>query len=1324
MMAIKKLNKKAKVGIVCSIVFAFILLSSFIIIKAGDSGSTETSKVIGDKEKIYDNSTETITIKKDDTKEELVKIQLDTPRENQVGLGYQLVAEKTAYPETDIDSFIKGFVVKDLNEKGQVVSKQIDVKYKSWYDEEVIDWEEVCEEEFDEKNGTIVNNCILKENGTHFEKRYTWETFNNNLITKENITIGLFTDVKQGDYYEWVPTYTIDKTDISVEEWATWSGNLSTGLVSAWKLDEPSGTTAIDYMNLRNGSAVGEVAVNQPAILGTGWNATSSGDGINVADNANMEVSEGTINLWVKPTWNPSYTSRLVAKGGTTDDVNHPFVFQANDGATQSLDWDIREGAGGTLRRMRMANVQTSIPSNQWTMVTLVWNSSGMFYFSNAILINSTSDYGGTGFNNTPKDWQFSGWGGTNRHVIGTFAEITFYNRSLSQIEINYTFNSGNGCSVGNENCYLVGSPTITLNSPINNYNTSSNNIIFNCTGTDNNEVENITLYINDLINGTNSSVFNNTPTIFQRELQEGDYSWKCGACDNESQCTNSSARTLTIDQTTKPYFNVYMNVSSVEVYVDNSTWISVDPDIIKVNNTLYVVYSDATPTPGHMYLKNSTDGGVTWSLAYNLSQAGDRVSANPFINHLSNGKWVLSYMNQTSAHENRNTFVRVADTWQELATATATPIISECNGVEYQCEANTNILELPNGELLYILRVNDTANGVYTQNIAKIKIINASIDDPDNWSHKSWITETPYYNTAHWYLANLENSSNKLITAFYNNTPEHSEDHKIMFSDDGGLNWYGVYNYNNQSDVGRPALYNTLNGLLLMFYSERTTDTHYLAVSSENGQQGTWQNISVKDYASEVGYGTLVEISPKYFFLAYSTPNADPNYNINGTWVSVDETQFNLGEGQSLSIPINVTFPTYELDEYSINWTSSFEINSSGYLKNISEIQSGISVINVTANNSLGNVASKLFYVFYPFPPDDSPNITLISPTEYYNSSIQEIEFICKATDDNQVENITFYLNDVVNGTNVSVYNNTNTSFIRTLADGVYSWNCGACDNATNPSPQCANGTARTFTMDTSQPQFTETNLNVSTIYNVGDPIRLNTTITDTNLDTCWYEYAGSNTTFVCATGVLNEEDITTIASETDIRVWANDSLGNTNSSALLTFAYETTPPSVSILYPVNAFVYTGANAPTQFNYSATDPAIAFCWYSINQGLTNSTPYSTCPNITEMSTSYGNNTWRIYANDTSGNFNYSEVSFTLAEPVIGYGQYGGSASYDLTMPTASIISNETINNEEKNPENFAQLIDKWSKNRNFVIFVVLLTLMFLASYGKSRRRK
>ena len=95
-------------------------------------------------------------------------------------------------------------------------------------------------------------------------------------------------------------------------------------------------------------------------------------------------------------------------------------------------------------------------------------------------------------------------------------------------------------------------------------------------------------------------------------------------------------------------------------------------------------------------------------------------------------------------------------------------------------------------------------------------------------------------------------------------------------------------------------------------------------------------------------------------------------------------------------------------------------------------------------------------------------------------------------------------------------------------------------------------------------------------------------------------------------------------------------------NFSSNNTFTIDTTNPAINITYPLN----TTYQSVSQLNYSVSDLHLNKCWYSLDGGGTNSSP-STCNNFTGLSSSEGLNHWVVYANDTLGNFNSSQVYFT-----------------------------------------------------------------------------
>jgi len=167
--------------------------------------------------------------------------------------------------------------------------------------------------------------------------------------------------------------------------------------------------------------------------------------------------------------------------------------------------------------------------------------------------------------------------------------------------------------------------PEVELNYPENNFNSSNQTLVFNCSASDNVNLVNVTLYGSWSgwhANQTNSGPINNTSTIFSKTIPEGNYVWNCYACDNETKCAFAfSNRTLKVDITppiiTLPDYtnatkyrnnqNMTFNISVTDAGV-GASYCSVNVDG-QTNQTLAV--SDEWCN-GTYALTGITDGGKT----------------------------------------------------------------------------------------------------------------------------------------------------------------------------------------------------------------------------------------------------------------------------------------------------------------------------------------------------------------------------------------------------------------------------------------------------------------------------------------------------------------------------------------------------------------------------------------------------------------------------------------------------------------------------------------------------------------------------------------
>src|SRR3989338_418674 len=103
-----------------------------------------------------------------------------------------------------------------------------------------------------------------------------------------------------------------------------------------------------------------------------------------------------------------------------------------------------------------------------------------------------------------------------------------------------------------------------------------------------------------------------------------------------------------------------------------------------------------------------------------------------------------------------------------------------------------------------------------------------------------------------------------------------------------------------------------------------------------------------------------------------------------------------------------------------------------------------------------------------------------------------------------------------------------------------------------------------------------------------------------------------------------------------------ACDLVNQCNNTATLNITLDTIFPTLNITYPMN-ITYT-INV-TQLNYTILDNNLQVCWYSLNLGVLNTSV--TCGvNLTGLTSLEGSNTWRVYANDSAGNINFSSVTF------------------------------------------------------------------------------
>jgi hypothetical protein len=159
--------------------------------------------------------------------------------------------------------------------------------------------------------------------------------------------------------------------------------------------------------------------------------------------------------------------------------------------------------------------------------------------------------------------------------------EISIDDVEIYEMSETYDINE----SFGGSGLYIYGgvsdtiAPIVNLNSPATSSFDADGTVLTNCTVYDNVNVSNVTLMLNGVANGTNTSGQNNTAYTFNRTLGNGVYQWTCEACDTTGNCTQPPNRTFTVD-TTNPAITIN-NPTNATISSDAFSFTIIDTNIV-----------------------------------------------------------------------------------------------------------------------------------------------------------------------------------------------------------------------------------------------------------------------------------------------------------------------------------------------------------------------------------------------------------------------------------------------------------------------------------------------------------------------------------------------------------------------------------------------------------------------------------------------------------------------------------------------------------------------------------------------------------------------
>ncbi|MCL4420042.1 hypothetical protein M1146_08255, partial [Patescibacteria group bacterium] len=429
-------------------------------------------------------------------------MKLNTPLDNKVGLGYQRVFEIEFVSYQDFKSYLKSENMNLYDIKGKKkIQRTIDYKFKTTENVSVPNYE--CIKNPDGTN----RQCSEIPLSSHTETREVWKDISQlNWKSGEKIVLGGFTDVKNGDKVEWIPSW----YGVTVDEWAVWTADLDTGLVAYYTLNETSGS-ALSMTGKHNGTNTGSPTLNLAGKIGTSYNFSSSSVGF---DTPKLYLnSSHSVALWIRSNQSGEHVAVSTASG--LYGLNYNYDTQGKIA--------FYDGAGYVISP---SNVYSN---GSWFFVVFTVGPSNSTLWIDGINVASAGTTA-----SIPSDNLRIGTGWTSG-FIGGIDEVGVWNRTLTNAEITQLYNGGVGMTYTTPS-----SPNVTLISPTNNTNYTTLSQTLTWTVTDYVAVSNTTLFINGVANYTNTSGVNGPYSVTQNYI-DGNYNWSVGAINSLGLVTNSS---------------------------------------------------------------------------------------------------------------------------------------------------------------------------------------------------------------------------------------------------------------------------------------------------------------------------------------------------------------------------------------------------------------------------------------------------------------------------------------------------------------------------------------------------------------------------------------------------------------------------------------------------------------------------------------------------------------------------------------------------------------------------------------------------------------
>lgn len=337
-----------------------------------------------------------------------------------------------------------------------------------------------------------------------------------------------------------------------------------------WDFNEASGTNLEDIVSgVKNGTLtkMDSTWAKTDGILDNGLRFSNSSNDVNnmyVALPANLvtDPMNWSINFWV------NITEVQDAKIIDLSEDDDAFIGVLASGAIYAFE-------------VGESHPLSNVTVDKWQMITVTRKGTNVSVWQNATHVGSNTEV----FVGGATDNAFGLQTGGTLPLNGSLDEIGLWNETLTQAQIDELYNSGIGISYG--------AIATTLHSPANN-SIKIRNVVFNASVTSPiDDIVNMTLYIDNVINETQTITGSANSTTFSISgIPFGIHTWTVDSCTTDD-CNNATTWDFTIAPIgiNNETYSLTATETDVETFAINISYDSeytVSAGVLDYNGTLY----------------------------------------------------------------------------------------------------------------------------------------------------------------------------------------------------------------------------------------------------------------------------------------------------------------------------------------------------------------------------------------------------------------------------------------------------------------------------------------------------------------------------------------------------------------------------------------------------------------------------------------------------------------------------------------------------------------------------------------------------------------